>query len=314
MYNVLILGGTTFVSSNLCKHLICKGYNVDILTRGLRKINYHGYKNHLICDRKNIDELRKALLGKTYDYILDISGYTKEDVENVVETIDSSKLKKYIFCSSGAVYKENQDLICEDFKRGENKNFGDYGLNKKLAEDYLLEKSKKDNYPIIIFRPTYIYGEENNLYRETYFFDKILDQEPIPIPYGNAKTQFIHIDDLVRAFESAMKSNVVGKAYNITHPRIITFKELVKTCGKVMRKTPIIREVNTEDFPFSPRSYFPFRNITYMLDITELIKDNIYIPKIDLEEGLKKSFCWYLNSTVKLEDNTMINIDKVILA
>ena len=93
---------------------------------------------------------------------------------------------------------------------------GDYGLNKKTSRKIIyLKNIKKANYPIIIFRPLHIFTVKKIIYIERlYFFDKIFNQEPIPIPHSNTKkTQFIHIDDLVRAFENAMKSNIVGKAY-----------------------------------------------------------------------------------------------------
>ncbi len=48
MKSILIMGGTTFVSRCLAKYLIDQGYDVDILTRGLKTIDYDGYKNHLI--------------------------------------------------------------------------------------------------------------------------------------------------------------------------------------------------------------------------------------------------------------------------
>lgn len=97
----------------------------------------------------------------------------------------------------------SNDLVQEDFERGENHNWGEYGLNKKEAEDFIINSGVT----YAIFRPTYIYGENNNLYRETYFFDRISNEKEIPMPFGNnTRTQFIHIDDLVRVFESAMNN------------------------------------------------------------------------------------------------------------
>lgn len=77
MANLLVMGGTNFVSSSLAKYLISKGYNVDILTRGIRKVDYTGFRNHIICDRKSLQELRRALNGYKHDCVFDISAYTK---------------------------------------------------------------------------------------------------------------------------------------------------------------------------------------------------------------------------------------------
>lgn len=75
MSEILLLGGSGFVSESLGKYLIKRGYKIDILTRGIKHINYDGYHNHIICDRKNIDDMKRALKGKAYSYIFDISAY-----------------------------------------------------------------------------------------------------------------------------------------------------------------------------------------------------------------------------------------------
>ena len=73
MYSVLIMGGSDFVGSSLAKYLIKKKYDVDIMTRGIRSIDYDGIGKHLICNRKNADEMKMILKDKKYDYVYDIS-------------------------------------------------------------------------------------------------------------------------------------------------------------------------------------------------------------------------------------------------
>ena len=51
MANILVLGGSGFVSEALSKYLIRRGYSIDILTRGKKKISFDGYENHILCDR-----------------------------------------------------------------------------------------------------------------------------------------------------------------------------------------------------------------------------------------------------------------------
>ncbi len=130
---VLVMGGTEFVSSSLAKHLISKGYTVDIFTRGIKEIKYEGIRKHLKGDRKLIEDLDRNLLGESYDYVFDISAYVKEDVKKLVKVLKRDNLKRYVFCSSGAVYVPSEDMIAEDFARGENYNWGAYGYDKKEA-------------------------------------------------------------------------------------------------------------------------------------------------------------------------------------
>lgn len=305
MKSILVMGGTTFVSSSLVKYLIGQGYDVDILTRGFKSIDYDGFREHLICDRKSKPEMQEVLKRKKYEFIFDISAYTKDDVEVLLSSIDKSKLRKYIFCSSGAVYKPSSIAIQEPFETGENPNWGKYGSDKKEAEDFII----KSGVPYIIFRPTYIYGEDNNLYREAYFFDRISNNKVIPLPFGNnIRTQFIHIDDLIRVFESVMYNTSVSKIYNVTNSEIVSWEELIRKCGEVVGKSPILKKIDIKQIKLESREYFPFRDVTYILDIKQLVEDGLYAPTISLEKGLSISYEWYSDKKPILNDIKMMKI------
>lgn len=310
---VLVMGGTEFVSSSLAKHLISKGYTVDIFTRGIKEIKYEGIRKHLKGDRKLIEDLERNLLGESYDYVFDISAYIKDDVKNLIEVLNRDNLKRYVFCSSGAVYIPSEEMITEDFTRGENYNWGAYGYDKKEAEDYLFEVWEKEKFPINIFRPTYIYGEENNLYREAYLFDRISDGLDVPIPSGTKKTQFIHISDLVQVLESVVKTQKsIGQAYNVTHPEIVTWNDLVKTAMGIVNKNVNIVEVDEEKENINTREYFPFRNVTYLLDSKKAEDHGLYMPKLTLAEGMELAYNYYYKNKPKLKDIRMDKIELVL--
>lgn len=220
--------------------------------------------------------------------------------------INIKKLSKYIFCSSGAVYKESKDIINEGYELGENKHWGKYGSDKNKAEDYIISS----NIPYAIFRPSYIYGEENNLYRESYFFDRIKENKVIPVPFGNnTTTQFIYIKDIVKVFESAMYIKKEKGIYNVTHPEIVSWNHLVDTCSKVVGKCMLVKNIASEKYEV--RTYFPFRDVNYMLSIENLISDGLYVPKTSLIEGLEKSYKWYVENNIKLSDNRMIKVEDI---
>lgn len=310
---VLVMGGTEFVSSSLAKHLIAKGYTVDIFTRGIKKIKYEGIRKHLKGNRKLIEDLERNLFGESYDYVFDISAYVKDDVKNLIEVLNRDNLKRYVFCSSGAVYLPSEEIITEDFTRGENYNWGAYGYDKKEAEDYLFEVWEKEKFPITIFRPTYIYGEENNLYREAYLLDRISDGLDVPIPSGNKKTQFIHISDLVKVFESAVKTEKsIGQAYNVTHPEIVTWNDLVKTAMGIVNKKVNIVEVDEEKENINTREYFPFRNVTYFLATKKAEDHGLYVPKLSLSEGMELAYNYYCKNKSTLKDMRMNKIELVL--
>lgn len=312
MSNLLMMGGSQFVSRCLAEHFIQKGYEVDILTRGVGKLNYAGFRDHLKCDRHSIPELQATLQGKHYNYVVDISAYSKNDVASLLSCLDTTVLKKYLFCSSAAVYKSGDSARSEEDERGENPNWGPYGWDKKEAEDYLFQQYQDTGFPMIIFRPTYIYGEHNNLYREGFFFDHIQAGKMIPIPAGHdTRVQFIHIADLCNVFESALTSDTVGKAYNVTHPEVISWTTLIECCSKAMGVQAKVKPINHLSMNVEVRSFFPFRDIDLELDISQLIKDGLSIPSIPLNEGLQRTYQWYLNHLPQLTDPRMNRVDEV---
>ncbi|WP_416826466.1 NAD-dependent epimerase/dehydratase family protein [Ectobacillus polymachus] len=318
MFTILVMGGSQFVSKALAKHFIHLGYTVDIFTRGLKQIDYEGYRKHFIGDRNNPDDLKDNLAYKEYDFIFDISAYTRDQVEKLIPFIQTEKLKRYVFFSSGAVYKPSKSVIKEDFPCGENINWGIYGLQKQEAEQFLFRMHKDNGLPITIFRPSYIYGEGNNLNREAYFFNRIEQELPIPYPSGNSHVQFIHIRDAVRVLESVMSNKESnGQAYNLSYPDPITWETLISTAERVVKKrayTSKIDESLISDMNLVTRNYFPFRNITYLLDCQKLQKDGLYTPTIDLFSGLCFAYQYYIDFRPVLEDRAMKHIDDVVRA
>ncbi|WP_367613793.1 NAD-dependent epimerase/dehydratase family protein [Heyndrickxia ginsengihumi] len=313
---MLVMGGTEFVGLAILKGLISKGYQVDFLTRGIKEVTIQGYNKHHICDRQNENELKKCLSEIQYDYIFDISAYSRKDVESLLRSVKLSQIKRYCFLSSGAVYIPSEKHLDENSERGKNANWGNYGLEKKEAEDYLFELNKKFNFPVVIFRPSYIYGEGNNLYRESYFFQRILNKQPLPVPNtGKSKTQFIHINDVVGIIlDSITNDKTIGEAYNLTHPREFDWIEFVEIVQRVVSKRTKILGISQEDMEeldVLPRKFFPFRDITYLMNINKLKEHNLLQPCIDIEEGLQLSFEWFLKQNIKEQFHLMKDLERV---
>ncbi len=106
--------------------------------------------------------------------------FLKSEIEDLFKFVNRDTLKKYVVLSSSVVYKESEKYISEDGEKELNPAYGKYGIEKVQAEHYIIDS----DIPYIIIRPTHIYGPENNLYRETYFFDRIREGKAIPVPSG----------------------------------------------------------------------------------------------------------------------------------
>ncbi|MGN1031818.1 MAG: NAD-dependent epimerase/dehydratase family protein [Intestinibacter sp.] len=309
MESVLIMGGSDFIGKSLAKYFIKHEHKVDVLTTG--QIDYKGVNKHFLCNRRNVDELQNALKDNKYTYIYDMTAFLKSDVAELIKLVNRDTLKKYVVLSSATVYKSTDKYITEDGEKGINPIWGKYGIERAEAEKYVVES----DIPYIIIRPTHIYGPENNLYREVYFFDRIRKGKAIPVPSDKNEpvvNQFIYIDDFVKVLYSLTKNDKVREAYNVSTPQLVTWKKLIETCGEIVGKEPIIKYVNSDKIKIKDRSYFPFRNTNCVLEIDKLIDHGLYTPNILIEKGLKKTYEWYLKEKPKMKDEEMVEVDNVL--
>ena len=309
MESVLIMGGSDFIGKSLAKHFIKHRHKVDVLTTG--RVDYEGVNRHFSCNRRNLSELEKALRDNEYTYIYDMTAFLKSEIQDLFKFVNRDTLKKYIVLSSPAVYKNSQKYVTEDCEKEVNPAWGQYGIEKAQAERYIIES----DIPYIIIRPAHIYGPENNLYRETYFFDRIREGKAIPVPSDRNEpvvNQFIYIDDFVRVLYSLIKNDRTREAYNVSTPQRITWKKLIETCGEVVGKEPIIKYVDSDKIKIKERSYFPFKNTSCVLEIEKLIDHGLYIPNIMLEKGIRKTYEWYIKNKPKMDDKEMVEVDQVL--
>lgn len=278
---LLITGGTVFVSKFIAEYFASKGNDVYVLNRNTKP---QLPNVHLIeSDRK---EINGRLKGLRFDTVIDVTAYTGDDINTMLDSLES--FDNYVFISSSAVYPETLELpFKESDMRGKNKFWGDYGLNKIAAENALI-KRVPDAY---IFRPPYLYGEYNNIYREAFVFDCAMRDMPFYLPKGGSMPlQFFHVEDLCRFTERILELQPTQKIFNVGNSPV-TVKEWVEFCYSAAEKIPTFINVTEET---EQRNYFPFYNYGYVLDVTA---QNALMPKIlPLNTGLRRAYEWYKNN------------------
>ncbi len=279
MSNVLITGGTIFVSKYLAEYFVNKGDNVFVFNR-----NTHPQVNgvRLIQGDKGTvcDELRKY----DFDLVLAVNIYTKQEAENLLNSL--GEVKDFVFISSSAVYPETTALpFQETAPTGYNSIWKDYGTNKAEAEKYLSEKLPN----AYLLRPPYFYGKYQNLYREGFVFDCALKGMPFYLPQeGKMKLQFYNVHDLCLLIDQIIAVQPKQHIFNVGNREIVDIHTWVEMCydivGAKLDKVFVDRS-------HEQRSYFPFYRYEYYLDVTaqyELLPDTI-----PLYDGLKAEFEWY---------------------
>lgn len=307
---VLVLGGTQFVSRAAASALVVRGHEVAILTRGRLPVACDGLSERLVADRKDAESMRQ-LRGRAFDAVLDCSGYVAADVACVLEALRPEAGTRYVFLSSGAVYRPADAPVAEDAPKGENEHWGPYGLGKLAAERLLEQERDRRGFELSIVRPAYVHGPGNNLYREAFLFDRIAQGLPVPVPAGDARTQFVFVDDLTDVLARlAERGDGVG-ALNCANPQPVGWVELVEAAGAAMGHAPCIVPVDYRG-RMQAREFFPFRDCTYLLDMGKAARLGLGLPKTDLAEGMRRSHAWWLRERPRLADAKMARVDEAL--
>lgn len=278
MRKILITGGTVFVSQFVASWFVDRGDSVWVLNRNSRP-QVPGV--HLIEGDRN--DLGSKLKNCEFDAVLDITAYTRTDVENLVNGLGS--FRDYIFVSSSAVYPETlPQPFREEQPCGPNTIWGAYGTNKLAAETYLREHVPQ----AYILRPPYLYGPMQNVYREPFVFECAEQGSAFCVPgEGSMKLQFFHVEDLCRFMEILLETHPEDRIYNVGDPKPVTIAEWVKLCYDTVGVP--LKTVSVTGHP--QRSYFPFYEYDYSLDVS---KQCALMPDTKpMAEGLAESYAYF---------------------
>jgi 2'-hydroxyisoflavone reductase len=99
---LLVLGGTKFLGRHVVAHALGEGHEVTTFTRGETNPGLFPEAEHL---RGNRDGDLDALRGKTWDGVVDTSGYVPRVVRQSAELLRDA-VQRYVFVSSISVYAD----------------------------------------------------------------------------------------------------------------------------------------------------------------------------------------------------------------
>ena len=310
----LVLGGTRFVGLHLVKYLIESGHRVTVLNRGKTQSILPESVARLKADRSNPDSMCSALSQKRFDKVYDISGYKPLEVKAVLSALEN-RVSHYIFCSSVAVYSDNNSIPIKEngqLKRGPS---GDYGRNKILCETVLEKWSKSSGIPSTIIRPPYVYGPDDHITRRLFsIFARLYQKKPVIVP-GSGKTlnHSVHVDDLASAFAAvSVGERAFNKTYNAAGPEPVTLETYIELVASVMNTTADIVKIDPSDYKkvlyevadIEPTEICDFSwDKNYEYSIRKIQYDIGWYPKYGIIEGLQNAYEWWLENGLNKTKN-----------
>ncbi len=283
---ILIMGGTRFIGVYLTRILVEQGHEVVLFNRGNKPAPVAGVQQ-IQGDRTDAAQLKEKLAGESFDAVFDNNGRELSDTQPLVE-IFQGRLQHFVYVSSAGVYQKSDQMphVEGDAVDPKSRHRG-----KFETEDYLAAQGV----PFTSIRPVYIYGPQNYNPLESWFFDRIVRDRPVPIPGNGAHlTQLGHVQDLAKAMAAVLgNSQAIGQVYNISGDRAVTFDGLARACAAAAGKDPGTLDLVHYDpkaFDFGKRKAFPMRVQHFFTSIDKAKHELGWQPEFDLVGGLRDSF------------------------
>lgn len=311
--NVLILGGLGFIGSNLALRVAQEGAKVTLVDSMLDQYggnlqNIAGIKGQVAVNYSDIRDshsLRHLVRG--VDVIYSMAGQTShidsmDDPFTDLSINCTSHLSileccrkfnpevEILYASTRQIYGRPQYLPVDEKHPIHPVDVN--GINKYAAEMYFRLYYEVYGLKCTCLRLTNTYGPRQYVRDDRYgfvgmFIRLALAGQPIKV-YGDGKQlrDFNYIDDVVEAFIAATGDKKLhGSAYNLGHPDTHSLLGFVETLSKYA-------DFTYEVIPF-PKDREAIDIGDYQGDF-ELFSSLIgWRPKVDLEEGLKRTLAYF---------------------
>lgn len=251
---VLVVGATGHVGSYLVKQLLKKGCEVHAVSRGNKKP--YGYNEEWekvrtytmtrdeLCESGIIEQIKP-------DVVCDLIAFHLDEVKRIVEKIGEAF---YVLIGSIWTY-ENKKYLPVDENHPKN-SVGQYGLQKGLMEEYVIELCRQGKLKGTIIHPGHVSGKEwapinpqGNVDVEVY--KKIIRGEQIVLPYEGLTTlQHVHSSDLANIIIASMEKQSVsnGQVFIAVAKKAMTLRAMCENLYRRYGHEPNLRFVEWGEF------------------------------------------------------------------
>jgi len=291
---ILITGSQGFIGSHLVSELSTKNRII-----GLNSVIDQRKKNYTPI-KKDIVKLTPNEISGNLDGIIHLAAITDVDYcnknpqkcfkTNILGTqnaLDVARKKdcKFVFLSTSHVYGNPIKIPIKEDNPTNPTSI--YSASKLAGEACCKGYAESYGMDISIIRLFSVYGPRSPPHLVTSRIISQLGEKSINLGNLNTKRDFIYISDVIRAikiiFKKSNKLNVYNVGFGRTHSILDVCKILERIVGRNLQ-IKSIKPVQRKNDVIEMKS-----------DITEIKKIG-WIPTVNLKEGLRRYYNWYLKN------------------
>ena len=302
-WRILVTGGAGFIGSHLCRRLISLGYEITIidnLSTGFMK-NVPPEARFLKLDLTGSDFARELPAGP-YEGVCHLAGQAsgEKSFEDPLYDLDANArstlllarwalengVPTFVHASSMGVYGEVRNHPVKEVTAVQPISY--YGSSKYSAER-ILQVASRQGLRTVSLRMFNVYGPGQNLADNkqgmvSIYLAQLLKGEPLVVKGSLDRIRdFVYVDDVVTAWEMALKKPVsgvfnVGSGLGIEVRTLIA--ELLAAC-KLERNYPVHEQEGTPGDLFAVSA-----------DISAIKGVLGWAPRVSLREGLTRMVEW----------------------
>ncbi len=309
MAKYLVTGIAGFIGSTIARRILAQGDEV----RGVDNLATGNQKNIAeIADRidfrqadiLDLDAMHSACEGVDYVFheaaipsvpksVLDPLGSNRANIDgtvNVLVAARDAKVKRVVYAASSSAYGDTPTLPKKE--EMPPNPISPYAVAKLASEYYMISFYRCYGLETVSLRYFNIFGprqDPTSPYSGVlakFITTMLRGEQPIIFGDGEQSRDFTYVDNAVDANLMACKApaaNVAGRVFNVATGRRVTLTETFETLKKIMAFSGDVKygEERTGDIKHS------------LADISPAEKAFGYKPKVDFEEGLRRTIEWY---------------------
>lgn len=324
---VLVTGAGGFIGSHLVDDQLAKGRAVVALDVNLDRLSHVATNSR--CKLVSGDVRDSSLIQQVVagvDVVFHLASahlevnkpafYFEEinvaAVRRLLEVLKAHEVKRFVHCSSVGVYGPLAELPADEATACHPDI--PYEETKLAGEDVVRSFARNNDLSFVILRPAWVYGPRCP--RTLKLFRSIKKKRFFLVGSGRNLRHPIYITDMLEAFElAATKTSVNSETFVIASEEPVELRSLAEQIAKVERVTlprlriplPLMKvtcaaiegvfKLAGREPPMSRRS-LKFFTESSAFNITKAKRSLGYDPKVRLNEGLSKTYGFYVENAL----------------